>query len=72
MRKIKANNVRIGDFIALHPPINGHIPLHVPSGVVETIIHVSPNMADVTFKNGIQVPMCIGGRGFDPDYVWIE
>lgn len=53
-RKIKASNVRIGDFLYL-PDTHGH---------VETITHISKGHADFHFTNGEKVTLTIGHPDF--------
>lgn len=50
-RKMKASNVRIGDFLSLPDGTYGY---------VETILHVSKAHADFHFTNGLKVTLCIG------------
>lgn len=70
MRKIKASNVRIGDFVTTRQPYNGHVAESAKTGTVETIIHVGKEWADFTLTNGERFTANVSLS--DPDTVWKE
>ena len=64
-RKIKASNVRIGDFI--FPEFGVTRP-----GRVESIIHLSPTVVELCLEGGRHLTLSLGGNGFTEDFVAVS
>ena len=75
MRRMLAQNVRIGDFVAdaiVNDRIHGDV-----WGEVIAVSHLSRNFADLhlwqaSTDRAIHWTVCIGGDGFTPDRPYVE